>query len=609
MTVHAVKQLWLRVTYVNSVALIASSASDLWSQHNHTATFRGLIGKTAVNSSISTNAGELVSLWSSMPNPRLDVDDLSSKPRVTPISSNHPKTPSTSNRDNMSPTSLRFWNRTPTHPTIEITRLTSPTPNERITLVRRPNTAGTMESEAKTVVDAEVGWEKEKVEDVFEPDEENQYRALLNRLDIRILPLTALLYLSAYLNRGNLGNALLYHLRDDALGNRDLHYSLVLCSFFFTYIIFSIPGTLLSKVILPSTSMSIGVLIWSLASSSMAACHTYWQLMICRAFIGVGEALFGQSVVLYYSLWFRRGEMSKRMALFIGSAVVAGAFGGLIAYGVGHIETPMSNWRILFLAEGGPSILLAFLCFRYLPSRPDRSSYLNPKQTHLLQTRINEESATTGVVENGIDWSGVADAFKDPRVYASSLIYSCMNLNLASVSGFLPRIVASLGFSDVQAQLLTVPPYAIAFAVMLPTAIASDHYGVRGPFVVFVFACSSVGWALLLLTHDHQIGVKYAATIFIVIGGYCAVPLMLSWVANNCSSQSKRATSLGMLNSFGQALSVVAAFLFPDRTGPAWTLGCAINLGAGLTAGTVAGLLSLYYAHQRRTPSGFGYIA
>lgn len=51
----------------------------------------------------------------------------------------------------------------------------------------------------------------------------------------------------------------------------------------------------------------------------------------CRVFIGVGEALFGQAVALYYSYWYKKNEIAKRLSLFIGAGVAAGAFGGLLA--------------------------------------------------------------------------------------------------------------------------------------------------------------------------------------------------------------------------------------------------------------------------------------
>ena len=39
------------------------------------------------------------------------------------------------------------------------------------------------------------------------------------------------------------------------------------------------------------------------------------------------------------------------MAYWFGFAAVAGAFGGLIAFGVQHIHTSLQNWRILFIIE------------------------------------------------------------------------------------------------------------------------------------------------------------------------------------------------------------------------------------------------------------------
>lgn len=57
-------------------------------------------------------------------------------------------------------------------------------------------------------------------------------RRILFKLDRVILPLTALLYLSAYLDRGNLGNAKLQGLFTGLLDSSDTKYSVVLCSEF-----------------------------------------------------------------------------------------------------------------------------------------------------------------------------------------------------------------------------------------------------------------------------------------------------------------------------------------------------------------------------------------
>ena len=49
-------------------------------------------------------------------------------------------------------------------------------------------------------------------------------------------------------------------------------------------------------------------------------------------------------------------------------------------------------------------------------------------------------------------------------------------------------------------------------------------------------------------------------------------------MANNAATESQRAVYLGMLNTVGQCLSILAAFLFPASEGPRFYKGGYINL-------------------------------
>ncbi|KAK7060032.1 major facilitator superfamily domain-containing protein [Favolaschia claudopus] len=407
-------------------------------------------------------------------------------------------------------------------------------------------------------------------------------RRLLLKLDVIILPLAALLYLSAYLDRGNLGNARLQGLQATVLRGSDTNYSLALSCFYITYIILSIPGTLLAKAILPSTSISLGALIWSIAATCQAGAFSPAALYVCRLFVGVGEAMFGQAMALYFTYWYLPHELSKRIGLFISAGALAGAFGGLISYGVARIQhSPIIQWRILFLIEGLPSFLLAVVVFLFLPSRPQTSRYLTEEERTLALTRLNRKNLGEG--HTGVDWKGVKRALVDWKTYVVAVIYSCMNLGLGSVTGFLPTIVKGLGYSNADAQLFTVPPYVVALVFMLLIASYSDHYQTRGIPVISVFCISIVGWAILLsVTPIHpthaQLHARYFGCICVVTAGYSNIPLIMSWQSGNTGSQSQRATSLGMLNSIGQCLSVLAAFLFPTPEGPRFIKGCSLNL-------------------------------
>lgn len=249
------------------------------------------------------------------------------------------------------------------------------------------------------------------------------------------------------------------------------------------------------------------------------------------------------------------------------------------------------------MIEGLPSFCLAVCIFFCLPSRPTESKFINEEERTIINTRMNLDSLNEG--HTGIDWSGVRRCLTDPQAYILAIMYSCMNLCLGSVSGFLPTIIASLGFTNAEAQLYTVPPYAVAFVVMVIMTSISDRMQSRGIPTAIVFAISTVGWIILLVV-EHNVHAKYFATFCIVIGGYCAIPLIMAWTSNNCGSQSQRATALGLLNSVGQCLSILAAFLFPAEEGPRWKKGFGVNLAFSCLAICLALGMSLHYRRENR---------
>jgi MFS family permease len=140
-------------------------------------------------------------------------------------------------------------------------------------------------------------------------------------------------------------------LEKDALNSNDTNYSIALSCFYITYIVFAIPGTLASKYMLPSTSLAIGCAMWSVAATCMAGAFNPAGVFVCRLIVGLGEAMFGQAVALLFSFWYTKPELAKRVGIFISAGSLAGAFGGLIAFGVNSIENSLiDQWRVLFLS-------------------------------------------------------------------------------------------------------------------------------------------------------------------------------------------------------------------------------------------------------------------
>ncbi|KAG6881457.1 hypothetical protein C0993_001401 [Termitomyces sp. T159_Od127] len=94
-------------------------------------------------------------------------------------------------------------------------------------------------------------------------------------------------------------------------------------------------------------------------------------------------------------------QVEEQMAYWFGFAAVAGAFGGLLAFGVGNIHANIGNWRILFIIEGVPAVMLGVLTLFLLPNRPESTTYLTERERQIAVERMNRStSGDTGAVIN-----------------------------------------------------------------------------------------------------------------------------------------------------------------------------------------------------------------
>ncbi|KAG5644702.1 hypothetical protein DXG03_007925 [Asterophora parasitica] len=103
-----------------------------------------------------------------------------------------------------------------------------------------------------------------------------------------------------------------------------------------------------------------------------------------------------------------------QMAYWFGFAAVAGAFGGLLAFSIQHIDAHIQNWRLLFLIEGSPAVLLGFLAMFLLPDRPESTTFLTERERDIALERMNRAtSSDTGAVVNPGASFGNGPVFKD----------------------------------------------------------------------------------------------------------------------------------------------------------------------------------------------------
>lgn len=134
-----------------------------------------------------------------------------------------------------------------------------------------------------------------------------------------------------------------------------------------------------------------------------------------------------------------------------------------------------------------------------------------------------------------------------------------------------------MGFSNVNAQLLTVPVYVVGAVSFLSLAIISDKYQVRSPFVFGCFCVFLIGY--IVLAASDSVGGRYAALFIIAFGLYGATGTNVAWISGNSAGHFKRATAMGMNQCIGNSAGAAIGSIYNANTAPRYFTGLYISIG------------------------------
>ncbi|GES60606.1 putative MFS transporter [Aspergillus terreus] len=429
-------------------------------------------------------------------------------------------------------------------------------------------------------------------------DEKRLTRSILLKLDTRILPILAVLFLCSFLDRTNVGNAKILGLEDD-LNITGHQYDIGLTVFYLTYICSEVPSNLIIKKASPKIWLPTLTAVWGIITMCLGFVRNFGSFVAVRAILGVAEGGLLPGMVLYLSFFYRRGDLALRIGLFYTAASLSGAFGGLLARGLAEIgpRGGLEGWRWIMIIEG----LLA--CN---PSPPlETASFLTVEERAYARERILLDNPS--VQENALaeeqetlKWSEVRRGLLDIRMWLSATAYFAILSGLYSFGLFLPTIIEESGFATDanQVQLWTVIPYAVAAVLTVVVAFLSDRLKLRGVIMLFTLPVAIAGYAAIANIADPR--VKYGMTFLMATGMYASVPCILVWNSNNSAGQYKRATTSGMQLAIANCGGFVATFNYPNRDKPQYRRGHTVILGLLCFAWVIILLNVLYCAKVNR---------
>jgi sugar phosphate permease len=127
--------------------------------------------------------------------------------------------------------------------------------------------------------------------EISTPPDDSLDAKVLRKCDIHVVPILTVLFLFAFLDRINIGNARLLGLEEE-LNMQGHQYNIALFVFFIPYILFEVPSNMLLKKIRPSTWLSGIMAAWGIVTVCQGVTESFTGLVVCRVLIGALEAGF-----------------------------------------------------------------------------------------------------------------------------------------------------------------------------------------------------------------------------------------------------------------------------------------------------------------------------
>lgn len=176
------------------------------------------------------------------------------------------------------------------------------------------------------------------------------------------------------------------------------------------------------KVIPPHIWACFITFAWGVISTCQAATTNWAGEMSLRFLLGAVEAGFGPSVPFLLSFFYLRHELGFRIGIFLAAAPLASTFSGALAYGITSGHPGIATWRLLFLVEGLPTIVMAVVAFFYLPDNTAKAKFLTPEEREVAVARGVRQ---TGTVERvgGLDWADVGRTLLDPKPWFTAVSF------------------------------------------------------------------------------------------------------------------------------------------------------------------------------------------
>ncbi|KAH6916427.1 major facilitator superfamily domain-containing protein [Coprinopsis sp. MPI-PUGE-AT-0042] len=442
------------------------------------------------------------------------------------------------------------------------------------------STASDFPDEKRTTAMSDSSMETQSIVDghitVLSPEQQALAKSARRKLDRWLIPVMTMFYLLSYLDRTNIGNARVVGLEAD-LGITPYQYQIALTILYVPYICTELPSNLVLKKIGPHRVMPTILTLWGVVVIAQGFVKNYSGLLAVRFMLGLLEGPMFPGIVLYLSGFYTRKELSFRVACFFSSASLAGAFSGLLAAAITKMNgvQGLQAWRWIFILEGLFTAVVGIASFWLVPPSPQQAFALTQAEKDAVAAALKADRPPVGSKDK-FNAKEIVRSITSPHVFLIFVVFFVGGAIFFGIAFFLPSIIRGMAFSPIRSQLLSVPPFALAFVISLVSAWVSDRYNQRAIVLFPLCLMCLAGWIMFYAAEGTW--ARYGSFFLIVPGVFASSPIAAAWVSNNSEPYYRRASSIAWGFMATNGGGILSTWRFPPTEGPRYTKTTIMNI-------------------------------
>ncbi|CAN5160032.1 MFS transporter [soil metagenome] len=365
----------------------------------------------------------------------------------------------------------------------------------------------------------------------------------------RLIPVAFITYSLAYLDRANFGFAAAGEMAKD-LNITAATSSLLGSLFFLGYFFFQIPGAHYAANKSAKKLIFWSLILWGAAAMATGLISNVNALIVIRFMLGVVESAVMPSMLILLSRWFTKSERSRANTFLILGNPATILWMSILS---GYLINAM-GWRWMFILEGAPAIIWAFLWWKLVNDKPKDATWLTTDEKDALETQLQLEQVGIKPVKN------YAAAFKSKAVILLCLQYALWSIGVYGFVMWLPSIIKTApGMDMITTGWLASLPYVFAIIGMFTVSYFSDKTLKRKVFIwIFLLIGAVTFYCSYLVGTDNF----WLAFVLLVIAGAAMYAPYGPFFAiiTEILPANVSAGALAIINSFGALGSFAGAY-------------------------------------------------